>query len=57
MQSDEHFPKSIKKAIRYIRQDASLEQLKQIQKLLNSSISSRTRTLAQKKEIGRRHVK
>ncbi|WP_168713763.1 hypothetical protein [Metabacillus indicus] len=57
MKSDEHFPKSIKKAIRYIRQDASLEQLKQIQKLLNSSISSRTMTLAQKKEIGRRHVK
>lgn len=34
-------PKSIKKAIRYIKQDASIEQLKEIEKLVNYAIQKR----------------
>jgi predicted AAA+ superfamily ATPase len=41
---DEH-PKSIKKAIRYIKQDASMKQVEEIRKLLDYAISKRIRTL------------
>ncbi|MGG1629506.1 hypothetical protein [Rossellomorea sp. NRS-1567] len=39
-------PKSIKKAIRYIKQDASKEQLEEIRKLLDYAIYKRMRVLA-----------
>jgi hypothetical protein len=38
MKELERFPKSIKKAIRYIKQDASKEQLEEIQKLIEYAI-------------------
>ncbi|MGG4167714.1 LytR family transcriptional regulator [Rossellomorea vietnamensis] len=38
-------PKSIKKAIRYIKQDASKEQLKEIRKLLDYAIYKRLKVL------------
>ncbi|MDQ0217498.1 hypothetical protein [Peribacillus cavernae] len=41
---DSH-PKSIKKAIRYIKQDASKEQLIEIKKLLDYAIKTRIRNL------------
>jgi hypothetical protein len=34
-------PKSIKKTVRYIYQDAPIEHLKEIQKLLNQAINQR----------------
>ncbi|UYT84610.1 hypothetical protein [Priestia megaterium] len=34
-------PKSIKKAVRYIRQDASLEQLQLIKTLINKTVDKR----------------
>ncbi|MBD1378869.1 hypothetical protein [Metabacillus arenae] len=39
------YPKSITKAIRYIKQDGSLEQLKELRGLLESSIYQRMLTL------------
>jgi hypothetical protein len=36
------YPKSIKKAIRYIKQDASKEQLEEIRKLIENAIERRT---------------
>jgi hypothetical protein len=41
MKELEQFPKSIKKAIRYIKQDASKEQLEEIQKLIKYAIKVR----------------
>ncbi|KIL49345.1 hypothetical protein [Jeotgalibacillus soli] len=41
---DRH-PKSIKKAIRYIKQDASKEQLIEIKKLVNQAIQRRIQSL------------
>jgi hypothetical protein len=43
-------PKSIKKAIRYIKQDASKEQLKEIRKLLDYAIYKRSKVLEEGKE-------
>ncbi len=37
----EDYPKSIKKAIRYIKQDASAEQLKGISRLIDAAIERR----------------
>ncbi|WP_265416601.1 hypothetical protein [Alkalihalobacillus deserti] len=36
------YPKSIKKAVRYIKQDASKEQLEEIRKLVEYAIERRT---------------
>ena len=41
---DQH-PKSIKKAVRYIKQDASIEQLKAIEKLIENAIRMRMKTI------------
>jgi hypothetical protein len=41
MSSFKAMPKSIKKAVRYIYQDAPLENLKDIQNLLNQAIDQR----------------
>ncbi|MEH7014757.1 hypothetical protein V7087_28810 [Neobacillus niacini] len=41
-------PKSIKKAIRFIKQDASIEQLEEIKKIVNYAIKRRTTSLQQK---------
>ena len=35
------YPKSIKKAVRYIKQDASIEQLEEIKKIVNFAIKKR----------------
>ncbi|WP_034765832.1 hypothetical protein [Rossellomorea vietnamensis] len=43
-------PKSIKKVIRYIKQDASKEQLKEIRKLLDYAIYKRLKVLDEGKE-------
>jgi hypothetical protein len=42
------YPKSIKKAVRYIKQDASIEQLEEIKKIVNLAIKKRTTSLKQK---------
>ncbi|WP_268870952.1 hypothetical protein [Halalkalibacter akibai] len=36
------YPKSIKKAVRYIKQDASKDQLEEIKKLVEYAIEKRT---------------
>ncbi|MFC0560057.1 hypothetical protein [Halalkalibacter alkalisediminis] len=36
------YPKSIKKAVRYIKQDAPKEQLEEIKKLIDNAIERRT---------------
>jgi hypothetical protein len=41
MKKIDRFPKSIKKAVRYIKQDATMEQLLEIKKLLDSAIKLR----------------
>ena len=41
MDKFESLPKSVKKAVRYIRQDASLEQLQLIKILINKTIDRR----------------
>jgi hypothetical protein len=41
MSSFDSMPKSIKKAVRYIYQDAPIEQLKEIQSLVNQAINQR----------------
>lgn len=46
----EDFPKSIKKTLRYIKQDASLIQLKSLEALLSKSIEIRKRALERKFE-------
>jgi hypothetical protein len=38
MKNINHFPKSIKKAIRYIKQEATKEQLGKIRKQINGAI-------------------
>lgn len=43
MKHIDHYPKAIKKAIRYIKQDAPQEQLDQIKELFNNAIEKRTR--------------
>ncbi|WP_173799909.1 hypothetical protein [Domibacillus mangrovi] len=45
MEQLDTYPKSIKKAIRYIKQDASKEQLIEIKKMLNYAITRRINTL------------
>ncbi|MED3951880.1 hypothetical protein P4603_07250 [Priestia aryabhattai] len=45
MGSFDNHPKSIKKAVRYIKQDASKEQLMEIRKLLNNTIRKRITAL------------
>lgn len=39
------YPKSIKKAVRYIKQDATKEQLEDIKKLIDYAIKKRTASL------------
>jgi hypothetical protein len=41
MKNINHFPKSIKKAIRYIKQEATKDQLEEIRKLINHAIKLR----------------
>ncbi|MBM7651867.1 hypothetical protein [Neobacillus cucumis] len=41
MKNFDNYPKSIKKAVRYIKQDASKEELEEIFKLINSAIKLR----------------
>jgi hypothetical protein len=41
MKEIEHLPKSIKKALRYIKQDAPKEQLEEIRKLIDYAIKVR----------------
>jgi hypothetical protein len=45
MNNFDQFPKSIKKAIRYIKQDATKEQLEEIRKLIDYAIQRRTLNL------------
>ncbi|MCL7746061.1 MULTISPECIES: hypothetical protein [Bacillaceae] len=42
MKNIDKYPKSIKKAVRYIKQDASKEQLEEIRKLIDYAIERRT---------------
>jgi hypothetical protein len=44
MKEFDQLPKSIKKAIRYIQQDAPVEQLEEIQKLIERAIQKRKLT-------------
>lgn len=41
MKKLEHLPKSIKKAVRYIKQDAPMEQLEDIRKWIDYAIEKR----------------
>ncbi|WP_180955510.1 MULTISPECIES: hypothetical protein [Bacillus] len=41
MKDFDKFPKSIKKAVRYINQDATKEQLEEIRKLIDYAIKKR----------------
>lgn len=41
MQDLDHYPKSIKKAIRYIKQEAKKEQLAEIKQILENAIKRR----------------
>lgn len=45
MKDFEKYPKSLKKAIRYIKQDASKEELGEIKKIIDYAIERRTLTL------------
>ncbi|MBT2679835.1 hypothetical protein J7E38_12550 [Bacillus sp. ISL-35] len=42
MKEIDKFPKSVKKAVRYIKQDASKEQLEEIRKLIDYAIELRS---------------
>jgi len=42
MKDIDKFPKSIKKTVRYIKQDASKEQLEEIRRLVESAIKLRS---------------
>ena len=42
MKNFDQYPKSIKKAVRYIKQDASKEQLEEIRKLIDYAIKRRS---------------
>ncbi len=42
MKEIDKFPKSVKKAVRYIKQDASKEQLEEIRKLIDYAIKLRS---------------
>lgn len=46
MNEFDSLPKSVKKTVRYIKQDSTLEQLMYIQKLLNQTIRARQEDLA-----------
>lgn len=41
MKNLDHYPKSIKKAVRYIKQDATKEQLEEIRRLIDYAIQRR----------------
>ncbi|MFD0829853.1 hypothetical protein ACT8ZR_30205 [Neobacillus sp. M.A.Huq-85] len=45
MNSFDKYPKSIKKAIRYIKQDAPKDQLEEIKKLIEYAISLRSQNV------------
>lgn len=45
MKNFDQYPKSIKKAVRYIKQDASKEQLEEIRKLIDYAIRKRSLNL------------
>jgi hypothetical protein len=45
MNNFDSFPKSIKKTVRYIKQDATKDQLIEIRKLINYAIDRRKLTL------------
>jgi len=45
MKDIDKYPKSIKKAVRYIKQDASKEELYEIQRLIDYAIKRRTTVL------------
>ncbi len=49
MKEFDQFPKVMKKLVRYIKQDASLDQLEQFKKELDSAIQKRTMMLNLKK--------
>lgn len=42
MKEFDSYPKALKKMVRYIKQDASLEQLNEIKKLIDGSIYKRS---------------
>ncbi|MFJ5759873.1 hypothetical protein ACIQAA_12190 [Neobacillus sp. NPDC093182] len=41
MKNFDHYPKSIKKAVRYIKQDAPIDQLMEIKRLIDNAIRVR----------------
>ena len=45
MKNLDHFPKSISKAVRYIKQDATKDQLEEIKKIIDYAIRRRNLTL------------
>ena len=45
MKNIDQYPKSIKKAVRYIKQDATKEQLEEIRKLIDYAIKRRRMNL------------
>lgn len=50
MREINQFPKSVKKAIRYIRQDASIEQLRNLEVYLSREIHKRTNDLKEQEK-------
>ena len=45
MKNDSLYPKCIKKAVRYIKQDASRDQLTEIKKVIENAIRIRSKTM------------
>ncbi|MFS0822733.1 hypothetical protein [Bacillus sp. 1P02SD] len=50
MREINHYPKSIKKAIRYIKQEANKEQLAEIKRIIESAIKRRSYILEKLKD-------
>ena len=57
MTSFDNYPKSVKKALRYIKQDAHLDQLKNLEKIFLQSINLRKKALEGEKALYKLHNK
>ncbi|MDT3766191.1 hypothetical protein [Priestia filamentosa] len=57
MTSFDNYPKSVKKALRYIKQDAHLDQLKNLEKIFLQSINLRKKALEGEKILYKLHNK
>ncbi|RAS84337.1 hypothetical protein A3863_24360 [Priestia endophytica] len=56
MRSFDNYPKSVKKALRYIKQDAHLAQLENLEKVFLQSINLRKKALESEKTACKLHT-